>query len=85
MTTKEFVAMQLAKPFTERRIPDSSFIRNYTHPRTLVDLIQGEEPENGGFCFDNYFMYEHYNRYLGSFTYLYPNVVITEQECREHS
>lgn len=85
MNTKEFVAMQLAKPFTERRIPDARFIHDYTHPRTLVDLLQGEEPENGGFCFDNEFMYEDYNRYIGAFNRLYPNVVITEKECREHS
>lgn len=84
MNTKEFVTMQLAKPFTERRIPDSRFLNDYTHPRTLADLIEGEAPENGGFCFDNDFMYEDYVRYIGSFRYLYPNIVITEQECREH-
>ena len=85
MNTKEFVDLQLAKPFTERRIPDSSFIRNYTHPRTLVDLLEGEEPETAGYCFDNDFIYEPYTRYLDAFTYLYPNVIITEEECRAHS
>lgn len=85
MNTKEFVDMQLAKPFKERRIPDSLFIRECTHPRTLVDLLEGGEPENGGFCFDNDFMYEGYVRYRDAPHRLYPNIVITKEECLEHS
>ena len=84
MNTKEFVAMQLAKPFKERRIPDSLYIRNATFRETLLELTKGRAPESAGFCFSYNFMYEHFTRYLSSLHMLYPNVVITEEECREY-
>lgn len=84
MNTKEFVAMQLAKPFKERLIPDSLYIRGYTFSTTLLDLTAGQAPESAGFCFGNDFMYEDFTRYLGSLYLLYTNVVITEKECRKY-
>ena len=84
MTTHEFIKMQLAKPFKERLIPDSLYIRNRTFRSTLHCLARGQQPENAGFCFQNNFMYEHFTRYLDSLCMLYPNVVITEEECREY-
>lgn len=84
MTTHEFIKMQLAKPFKERRIPDSFYIRNVTFRETLLELTKGRASENAGFCFSYDFMYEHFTRYLSSFQMLYPNVVITEEECREY-
>lgn len=84
MNTKEFVNNELAKPFKERRIPDSLYIRNSTFRVTLSELRRGEEPTSGGFCFGNNFMYENFTRYIGAMHNLYPNVVITEEECREY-
>ncbi len=84
MTTHEFIKMQLAKPFKERRIPDSFYIRRVTFHKTLLELTEGREPENAGFCFSYHFMYEHFTRYLSSFHMLYPNIVITEEACREY-
>lgn len=84
MNTKEFVAMQLAKPFKERLIPDSLYIRNHIFPTTLLDLTAGQAPGSASFCFRNDFMYENFTRYLGSLYMLYPNVVITEEECSEY-
>ena len=84
MTTHEFIKMQLAKPFKERRIPDSFYIRNVTFRETLLELTKGRAPESAGPCFNNKFMYEHFTRYLDSFHVLYPNVIITEEECREY-
>lgn len=84
MNTKEFVAMQLAKPFKERRIPDSFYIRNVIFHETLLALTTGRAAESAGSCFDNKFMYEHFTRYLSSFHILYPNVVITEKECLKY-
>lgn len=85
MNTKEFVAMQLAKPFKNRRIPDAVYIRNNTFRSALFELTRGQQPENAGFCFDNRFMYEGYVRYIGAYHSLYPNILITEEECRAHS
>ena len=84
MNTKEFVAMQLAKPFKERRIPDSLYIRDNTFRETLLELTKGRAPESAGFCFGNSFMYENFTRYICAMHSLYPNVVITEEECREY-
>lgn len=84
MNTKEFVYMQLAKPFRERRIPDSLYIRNNTFRETLRDLTKGRASESAGFCFNHNFMYENFTRYLSSFHMLYPNIVITEERCREY-
>ena len=84
MNTKEFVAMQLAKPFKERRIPDCLYIRNVTFRETLLELTKGRASEITSYCFSYNFMYEHFTRYLSSFHMLYPNVVITEKECREY-
>ena len=84
MTTHEFIKMQLAKPFEERRIPDSFYIRNVTFRETLLELTKGQAPESAGFCFSYNFMYEHFTRYLSSFHVLYPNVIITEEECRKY-
>ena len=84
MNTKEFVNNELAKPFKERRIPDSLYIRNNTHHMTLFELSAGRMPPNAGFCFSNHFMYEDFTRYIGAMHSLYPNVVITEEECREY-
>ena len=85
MNTKEFVAMQLAKPFKERRIPDSLYIRKNTFRITLLELSAGQAPQQAGFCFGNNFMYENFTRYIGALYMLYPNIVITEGECREYS
>lgn len=85
MNTKEFVAMQMAKPFKKRRIPDSLYIRNNTFRLTLRALTEGEQPENAGFCFSNGFMYENYTRYIGALHSLYPNVIITEGVCRAYN
>ena len=82
MNTKEFVAMQLGKPFRERRIPDALYIRTRNFRAILSELTAGRKPENAGFCFDNGFMYENYERYIGAFSTLYPNVIITEEECQ---
>lgn len=84
MTTHEFVKMQLAKPFKERHIPDSLYIRIRTFRSTLHYLGEGRQPENAGLCFQNDFMYEHFTRFLDSFCMLYPNVVITKEECHEY-
>lgn len=84
MTTHGFIKMQLAKPFTERRIPDSLYIRTNTFRETLLELTKGRAPESAGSCFSNDFMYEHFTRYLSSFQMLYLNVVITEEACREY-
>ena len=84
MTTHEFIKMQLAKPFKKRRIPDSFYIRVITFRGTLLDLTKGQAPESAGFCFSYDFMYEHFTRYLSSPHVLYPNVIITEEECRKY-
>lgn len=84
MTTHEFIKMQLAKPFEERRIPDSLYIRNVTFHEKLFALTTGRTAESAGSCFNNKFMYEHFTRYLGSFHVLYPNIVITEEECLKY-
>ena len=84
MNTKEFVNMQMAKPFKQRYIPDSLYIRNNTHRMTLLALSAGQVPNNAGFCFGNNFMYDNFTRYIGAMHSLYPNVVITEEECREY-
>ena len=84
MTTHEFIKMQLAKPFKERRIPDSLYIRNVTFRETLLELTKGRVAESAGACFNNKFMYEHFTRYLGSPHTLYPNIVITKEACREY-
>ena len=84
MTTHKFIKMQLAKPFKERRIPDSLYIRANTFRETLLELTKGRAPESAGSCFSYNFMYEHFTRYLSSFQMLYPNIVITEKECREY-
>ena len=84
MNTKEFVDMQLAKPFKERRIPDSFYIRSITFRTTLLELTKGRAPESAGYSFKYNFMYEDFTRYLSSFDMLYPNVIITEKECREY-
>lgn len=85
MNTKEFVNNESAKPFKERRIPDSLYIRQNTFRATLHELRAGQAPEAAGFCFVNSFMYENFTRYIGAMQNLYPNVVITEEECREYS
>ena len=84
MNTKEFVAMQLAKPFKERRIPDSLYIHSVTFRETLHELTKGRASESAGSCFSYNFMYEHFTRYLSSFHMLYPNIVITEEACRKY-
>lgn len=84
MNTKEFVDNELAKPFKERRIPDSLYIRDNTFRATLHELRAGRASESAGFCFGNSFMYENFTRYLGAMHALYPNVIITEEECREY-
>ena len=85
MNPKEFVAMQLARPFKNRRIPDAVYIRNSNFRLPLRALTEGRQPESAGYCFDNYFMYENYERYINAFDVLYPNVIITERECHAHS
>ena len=85
MNTKEFVNNELAKPFKQRRIPDSLYIRHNTFRTTLAELRRGQAPEQAGFCFGNSFMYENFTRYIGALYMLYPNVVITEEACREYS
>lgn len=85
MNTAEFVAMQLAKPFPKRRIPDSLYFRNSHFPTVLLDLTEGRQPEHASLCFDNNYMYEGYTRYIGAFHSLYPNVIITEEECLEYN
>ena len=82
MNTREFVAMQLGKPFVERRIPDALYIRTRNLTAILHYLTEGRQPENAGFCFDNGFMYENYERYIDAYNSLYPNVIITEEECQ---
>lgn len=85
MNTREFVEMQLAKPFKERRIPDSLFIRNSSFRTILFALTEGRQPEHAGLCFDKDFMYEGHTRYINALHRLYPNIVITKEECLEHS
>lgn len=85
MNTKEFVTMQLAKPFKERRIPDALYIRKRNFHATLLMLTSGQPPETAGYCFDHDFMYENYTRFINDFDYLYPNVVITQEGYREYS
>ena len=84
MNTKEFVNNELAKPFKERRIPDSLYLRDHTFRATLHELRAGRAPDNAGFCFGNSFMYENFTRYLSAMHSLYPNAIITEEECREY-
>ena len=85
MNTKEFIAQQLAKPFEERCIPDSLYVRGYMASAILPALTQSEFPPTITSCFNNDFFYERQCRFIGASDDLYPNIIIPREEFFTHN
>lgn len=75
MNTKEFVAMQMAKGFTERKIPDLRHMRHY-RKLTCIILTQGYELPHSFNLFDPDWAYEGYERFRDHPDSYYPNKVL---------
>lgn len=75
MTPKQFVAMQLAKRFTARRIPDIKPIQE-CRKHTCIHLSLGREVAHAAAAFNADWLYEDYRRFRHRPELYYDNAVL---------
>ena len=83
MNTAEFVAMQLAKRFTARKIPDRKHVQ---HCRALscFTLTRGFKPTPAAASFRKDWFYEGYQRFRNRPEHYYANDVVPWETILEH-
>lgn len=83
MRTTDFLAMQMAKRFKERKIPD---LRHIHHCRrlTCVNLTRGHASTHSSNLFDPEWIYEGYERFRDRPEAYYPNEVIPWETLLEY-
>lgn len=82
MNTAEFVAMQMAKRFTARKIPDRKHVQ-YCRKHTCRHLSLGYEAAHGGAAFKADWFYESYHRFRDRPARYYANDVIPWKDILE--
>lgn len=83
MTPKQFVAIQMAKRFTARKIPDRKYIQS-CRKYTCNSLRIGYEPATSSSIFNADWLYEGYQRFRDRPARYYTNEVIPWKTILEH-
>ena len=83
MTPKQFVAIQMAKRFTAREIPDRKHVQ-YCRKHTCRHLSLGYEAAHAGAAFHADWFFESYHRFRDRPSRYYANAVIPWSAILEH-
>lgn len=83
MTPKQFVAMQMAKRFTARKIPDRKHVQ-YHRTHICRQLSLGYEPPSAAAAFNTEWFYEGFHRFRDRPYRYYDNDVIPWKDTLEH-
>lgn len=83
MNTAEYVAEQMAKPFTARKIPDLKHVR-YCRKNSRRYLSLGVQPAHAGAAFNTSWFYEGYERFLARPDSYYVNAVLPWKTILEY-
>lgn len=83
MNTSEFVAKQMAKRFTARKIPDLKHVR-YCRKHTCLHLSFGIEVAHAGSTFNTDWFFEGYRRFRARPDRYYANAVLPWETILEH-
>mgnify|MGYP007008286294 CR=1 FL=1 len=83
MHTADFVAMQMTKRFTARKIPDRKHVR-YCRKNSRRYLSLGFEPAHAGAAFNANWFYEGYERFRARPDSYYVNAVLPWETILEY-
>lgn len=83
MNTAEFITMQMAKPFTTRKIPDLKHV-HHCRKSLRMYLSLGLEPAQAGAAFNAKWFYEGYERFRAHPNNYYANAVLPWKTILEY-